>query len=203
MTHVSTPPQLADRIAQVRGRSAEAAARGGRTAEDVTLIAVTKTWPASTVLEALGAGLTQFGENRVQEGVSKAAEVAALQNGLPVWHLIGHLQTNKVRAALGTFSLLHSVDSERLLRAISSAAESPVPLMIEVNVANEPTKFGISPASLPALLEVAVELPHVSVEGLMTVAPRAVDSETARPVFCALRELADRHKLKELSMGMT
>jgi pyridoxal phosphate enzyme (YggS family) len=166
---------------------------------------VTKTWPAGTVLAALAAGLTDFGENRVQEGVAKAAEVT-LQLGaapLPRWHLVGHLQTNKVRAALGTFAILHTVDSERLLRAIDAAASQPVPVMIEVNIAAEPTKFGIAPEQLPGLLDAARGLPNVEVRGLMTVAPRVPEPEQARPAFRALRELARRHGLKELSMGMT
>jgi hypothetical protein len=172
----------------------------------VTLIAVTKTHPASAVFEAIGAGVTDLGENRVQEGVAKAGEV---REGLPpgteppTWHLIGHLQTNKVRAALGTFAILHSVDSERLLRAISDAAASPVQVFLEVNVAAEPQKYGIEPAGLPALIACARGLPNIDVRGLMTVAPHVRDVEEARPVFRRLRELAATHGLAELSMGMT
>ena len=196
---------LEERLAAVRARIAGACGRAGRDPAKVTLVAVTKTWPAETVLAALAAGLTDFGENRVQEGAVKAAEVA-LKSGTeskPRWHLVGHLQTNKVRAALGRFAILHAVDSERLLRAIDAAASQPVPVMIEVNVAAEPTKFGIAPEQLPGLLDAARWLPNVEVRGLMTVAPRVLEPEQARPVFRALRELARRHGLKELSMGMT
>jgi pyridoxal phosphate enzyme (YggS family) len=196
---------LEERLAAVRARIAGACGRAGRDPAEVTLVAVTKTWPAGTVLAALAAGLTDFGENRVQEGVAKAAEVAIRCGVAPVprWHLVGHLQTNKVRAALGTFAILHTVDSERLLRAIDAAASQPVPVMIEVNIAAEPTKFGIAPEQLPGLLDAARGLPNVEVRGLMTVAPRVPEPEQARPAFRALRELARRHGLKELSMGMT
>jgi pyridoxal phosphate enzyme (YggS family) len=172
----------------------------------VALVAVSKTWPAETVVEAVTTGLDQFGENRVQEGLAKAASVAeSLPQGVPAptWHLIGHLQTNKVRAALESFAILHSVDSERLLRAISGSARAPVSLMIEVNVAAEPTKNGIDADELPSLLAIARELPWIDVRGLMTVAPQVTEAELARPVFRELRRLAEAHHLEELSMGMT
>lgn len=204
MTGSKAVSVLDQRVAEVRERIESAARRSGRRPGDVTLVAVTKTWPAETVIQALEAGLTDFGENRVQEGVAKALAVATQANGFaPTWHLIGHLQTNKVRAALGCFAILHSVDSERLLRAISAAATHPVPLMIEVNVSNEPTKDGISPGDLPRLLELANSLQNLQVRGLMTVAPHVFDPNVARPAFQTLRTLAERHKLKELSMGMS
>lgn len=207
MTAAGAVSSVQANLAAVRVRIEHACGRSGRSPGEVTLIAVTKTWPAEMVLAAMAAGLTDFGENRVQEGVAKAAEVAlATRNSAlatPTWHLIGHLQTNKVRAAVGTFAILHAVDSERLLRAIDGNATSPVPLMIEVNVAAEPTKYGIHPEQLPRLLEGARGLPNVRVAGLMTVAPRSVDPETVRPVFRQLRELADEHGLEQLSMGMT
>ena len=191
---------VSQRIAHVRERIARAAERSGRPPSDVTLIAVSKTWPAQAVSDVLAAGISDFGENRVQEGVAKAAELAAE----PIrWHLIGHLQTNKVRAALGSFAILHSVDSERLLRAISAAASAPVPLMIEVNVAAEPTKEGVPPTEVAPLLRVAAGLPHLDVQGLMTVAPHVADASEVRPVFRQLRELAHANGLRELSMGMT
>ena len=199
---VSTFPE---RLAAVRGRIERAAARASRDPAQITLIAVTKTHPAGAVVEALRAGLTHFGENRVQEGAAKAAEVAA---GLgtapaPTWHLIGHLQTNKVRAAVGAFAILHSVDSERLLQAISAAASTPVQVMLEVNVAAEPQKYGIAPEGLPALAAAARALPNIALRGLMTVAPHTDDIEQTRPVFRRLAGLARAHGLSELSMGMT
>jgi pyridoxal phosphate enzyme (YggS family) len=207
MTAGATVSAIGANLAAVRGRIERACERSGRSPADVTLIAVTKTWPAETVLAAMEAGLTDFGENRVQEGVAKAAEVAlATCNSplvAPAWHLIGHLQTNKVRAALGTFAILHAVDSERLLRAIDGNATHPVPLMIEVNVAAEPTKYGILPEQLPEVLDVVRGLTNLRVTGLMTVAPRVSEAEAVRPVFGELRKLAERHGLRHLSMGMT
>lgn len=204
-----TSASLAARLAQVRGRIARACDRAGRDPADISLIAVTKTHPAATVLDALQAGLADFGENRVQEGVAKAAAVQEALNGLPpglenpTWHLIGHLQTNKVRAALGTFAILHSVDSERLLRAISEAAASPVQVFLEVNVAAEPQKFGIDPAGLAGLVRLARSLPNIDLRGLMTVAPLVADPEQTRPIFRELRGLAQTYGLSGLSMGMT
>ena len=200
MTGPTAATEIGQRVARVRERVAAAADRAGRPASDVALIAVSKTWPVEAVREARDAGVTDFGENRVQEGCAKAETLA--DAGVR-WHLIGHLQTNKVRAALSCFAILHSVDSERLLRAISAAADRLVPLMIEVNVAQEPSKFGIAPGELPALLGVARALPNVEVRGLMTVAPHTSDPEESRPVFRTLRELAMEHELRELSMGMT
>lgn len=198
------------RLREVRERIARAAGRSGRSEEAITLIAVTKTHPPEAVLEALAAGVTSFGENRVQEGFAKASAVnAALGAGHaahrrpPSWHLIGHLQTNKVRVALSTFAILHSVDSERLLRAISAATTTSVQVMIEVNVAAEPQKYGIAPAELPALLGAAREFENIDIRGLMTVAPHTVRAEETRPVFRALRALAEGHNLPGLSMGMT
>jgi hypothetical protein len=207
MTAATTVSAIGANLAAVRVRIERACERSGRSPADVTLIAVTKTWPAETVLAAMEAGLTDFGENRVQEGVAKAVEVAlATRNSplvTPAWHLVGHLQTNKVRAALGTFAILHAVDSERLLRAIDGNATNPVPLMIEVNVAAEPTKYGILPEQLPQMLHTAHGLANARVTGLMTVAPRVAEPEAVRPVFRKLRELAQRHGLQHVSMGMT
>jgi PLP dependent protein len=193
---------LSERLAMVRSRIERACARIGRNPGDVTLIGASKTFPAESILAAFQEGLRDFGENRVQEGSAKAAELAA--KGIePTWHMVGHLQTNKVRAALGAFAILHAVDSERLLEAVSAAAAAPVPVFIEVNVAGEATKFGVAPAELTGLLRRARELPHVAVEGLMTVPPLVGDPEDARPVFRALWELADEHGLAGLSMGMS
>lgn len=207
MSALITRDTIAGRLLAVRERISRACERAGRSPAEVTLIGVTKTWPAEVVIEAMAAGLADFGENRVQEGVAKAAEVAlATRNpalATPTWHLIGHLQTNKVRAALGTFAILHTVDSERLLRAIDAAATHPTSLMIEVNVAAEPTKYGIAPEQLPALLAVSRDLPNVRVTGLMTVAPLASDPEDVRPVFRRLNVLAAEHGLAHRSMGMT
>lgn len=201
MTSQAPAEALAVRVRAVRHRIALACERAGRSPEDVTLIAVSKTWTADDVAAAWQAGVRDFGENRVQEALPKIEGLAA--RGIePAWHLVGHLQTNKVRAAVKVFAILHSVDSERLVEAIA-ATGSPARIMIEVNISGEPTKFGVTPQGLPALLGAARKHERLTLEGLMTVAPQADDPEEARPVFRQLRELAVEHGLRSLSMGMT
>jgi pyridoxal phosphate enzyme (YggS family) len=205
-------PTVSDRLSRadaiaantriVRDRITAAAERAGRDPAAVRLIAVTKTFPPAVCAAAVQAGLTDLGENRVQEGVAKAATLA--ESGMkPVWHLIGHLQSNKVKAALGAFTVIHSVDSVELAQAISRRAARPVAVLLEVNVAGEATKFGLSPEETPATYRAIAGLPNIEVRGLMTVAPQTDDPETVRPVFRHLRALAERLGLPELSMGMS
>ena len=200
--------RIAANAAAVRERIERACERAGLDPRGVTLVAVSKTHGPGAVLAALDAGITDFGENRVQEAIAKFEAVRAMgpeASARPrfVTHLVGNLQTNKVRAALGAFAILHAVDSERLLRAIDAAAMSTARVMIEVNVSAEATKHGIAPEELGGLLAVADLLPGVTVEGLMTVAPRVRDPEATRPVFRSLARLAGEHGLSSLSMGMT
>lgn len=192
---------ISGRLAAVRARITLACERSGRQPDEVTLIAVSKTFPAEAVEAAWQAGLRDFGENRVQEGAAKAAALEALDIR-PAWHLIGHLQRNKVKEAIQRFAILHAVDSERLLETIEGLASAPVRVLIEVNVAGEETKFGVSPAEAPRLVAFARSLRNVRVEGLMTVAPPRSEAEV-RPVFRELRELAGGLGLRTLSMGMT
>lgn len=198
---------IAARVEGVRARIAAAAARAGRDPAAVTLIAVSKTQPAGALVEALAAGVTDFGENYVQEGAAKAAALAASRQPgepVPTLHLIGHLQRNKARAALGAFAILHTVDSPRLLAALAAAAPPrPVPIMLQVNVAADAGKSGVTVAELPALIREAAACPAVQVLGLMTVPPADPDPEAARPHFAALRRLAAEHGLGALSMGMS
>ncbi len=189
-------------VAAVRGRIARAAARAGRPARDITLIAVSKTQPAAAVVAAYAAGVRDFGENRVQEAGAKVVAVRA-QGIEPRWHLIGHLQRNKVPAALDRFDILHSVDSEELARAIDVRAARRVPVLIEVNVSGEETKHGVPLRDAVALAELVGGLPNIDLLGLMTVAPQVSDPEDVRPVFRELRRLRDAIGLRELSMGMT
>lgn len=193
---------IAGNAAEVRRRIAVAAERAGRDAGAARLVAVTKTFPAEVCAAALDAGLTDLGENRVQEGVAKAEALARLGRQA-VWHLIGHLQSNKVKPALAAFDLIHSVDSIDLAHAISRRAESPVVVLLEVNVGGEASKFGFAPDGVPAAHETISTLPNLAVRGLMTVAPQADDPEAVRPVFRRLRELAASLGLPELSMGMS
>lgn len=198
---------IAAGIATVRKRITAACERAGRDPATVTLIAVSKTMPVEAVAAAARAGIVDFGENRVQEGVQKARELRTA--GItPTWHLIGHLQTNKVRAAMDAFAILQAVDSERLLGAIAgvasnAAAGAPVRVMLEVNVSGEASKFGVAPSGLAGLLSCARSLPGISVEGLMTVAPASSEPDEVRGVFRGLRELAAEHGLPSLSMGMS
>lgn len=202
----STPLTIAQRRERILARIARACERAGRDPESVTMIAVTKTHDAATVVEALHAGFTQFGENRVQEGLAKmeaARQLDPLAMKQAEFHLIGHLQTNKARAAANAFTMIHSVDSERLMEALDGTPGRKVRCMIEVNIAGEESKFGISPEALLPLLALARTLPNIQIEGLMTVAPNVADPEQVRPVFRKLAELAREHDLGALSMGMT
>lgn len=193
---------IAENLSRVRERIEAACCRAGRAPGDVVLIGVTKTHLAEAIEEAYEAGLRDFGENRVQEALPKIAALSA--KGLrPRWHLIGHLQTNKAKTASEAFDILHSVDSLRLAQALSRQAGEQLPILLEVNVAQEATKFGFTPGELPQALSDISTLEHIDVRGLMTVAPQTDDREAVRPVFARLRELRDRLALRELSMGMT
>ncbi|MGK2966193.1 MAG: YggS family pyridoxal phosphate-dependent enzyme [Tepidiformaceae bacterium] len=188
------------RLLAVRSRIVVAAERVGRDPSGVTLVGVTKGQPAAVLGEAIHAGLRDIGENRVQEAKAKRAALGETADGAR-WHLVGHLQTNKVRAALGCFAILQAVDSARLMRAIREAAEGPLDVMVEVNVSGEATKYGVRPDEIEGVLAEAGG--DVRVRGLMTVAPLVRDAEAVRPVFRALRELQERHGMEWLSMGMS
>lgn len=193
-------------------QSIEAVAReSGRDPGSVRLVAVTKNFPAGDVEAAYFHGQHVFGENRVQELAAKAAELAPRIDCQ--WHMIGTLQTNKVKYLTGLVSLIHSVDSVKLLEIIQGRAERmglAQGVLLQVNVSGEDTKHGFEPSGLDALLEGREKFPHVRIQGLMTMAPYYQDPELARPVFARLRELRDRlaadhamPELSELSMGMT
>jgi pyridoxal phosphate enzyme (YggS family) len=193
---------IAENLSRIRERVADACRRAGRSPDEITIVAVTKTFPPEAVAEAYRAGLTDIGENRVQEAASKIPLVEAM-GVRPRWHLVGHLQTNKAKTALGLFAIIHSVDSLRLAEAISRRAVATVPVLLEVNVAGESTKFGFAPQEVAEAAASIAALPNLDVRGLMTVAPFTADPEEVRPVFRRLRELRDEIGLPELSMGMT
>ena len=191
---------IAANLAAVRARIARAAERVGRDPQTVRLIAVSKTKSADAVRAAIDAGVTDIGENYVQEAVAKRAAVG---DGAR-WHLIGHLQRNKAARALECFDCIQTVDSAALGAALSRHAAAlgrTVHALVEVQLGGEATKSGVEPSALPGLLA-ALRLPGLIVDGLMTVPP-AGDAEAARPHFRALRELRDRAGLRELSMGMS
>ncbi len=205
---------IADRLAHVRQTVAEAALRSGRRPEDVLIIGVTKTVPLVLIEEAWAAGLQHFGENRVQEAEEKiTAWRAAHPERQATWHLIGHLQTNKARAAVSLFDMIQSIDSLRVAEAVSRRAVQAgrtVPVLLEVNVGGESTKYGFHPDAVIEAAGQVARLPGLRIVGLMTVAPLVADPEAVRPVFRRLRELRDRLQIhypsipwQHLSMGMT
>jgi pyridoxal phosphate enzyme (YggS family) len=193
---------IAANLRVVRERIVRACERSGRPPDDVTVIAVSKTHNADAIAAAWRAGVRDFGENRVQEAASKIGVLRA-EGVRPTWHLVGHLQTNKAADSIDLFDILHSVDSERLVLAISGRATRPVRVLLEVNVAGEQSKFGVAPEAALALAGRIGGIPNINLAGLMTVAPQADDPEGVRPIFRTLRQLAEAAGLRELSMGMT
>ena len=198
---VSQSMTIADNLERVHERIAAACQRAGRDASEVELIAVSKTFATQAIVDAFEAGHRQFGENRVQEGLSKLDELQRHECAAQI-HLIGHLQRNKARHA-GRFASVQSVDSVELARAISRRLEHELPVLLEVNVAEESSKFGFRCEDVPAALEQISVLPMLRVDGLMTVAPEVSDAEDVRPVFRQLGQLAEQLELDELSMGMS
>lgn len=209
-TMISPPPDLAARVRQVRARVAAAAQRAGRTPDDVLIVAVTKTVDVELIRGVYELGLKTFGENRVQEA---RAKMGKLRLPLVRWELIGHLQTNKVARAVELFDRIQSVDSVHLAEALEERAaqlDRELPILLEVNVAGEASKYGLAPAEVVAAARAIAVLPHLRVGGLMTVAPLVSDPDQARPVFRQLSELRDRLRVEvpagdwqHLSMGMT
>jgi len=189
---------IRENLAAVEERIAEACARAGRQRSDVTLVAVTKTFPAAMVEEAIAAGATNVGENRVQE----ARDKKPLVNGQARWHLIGHLQSNKAKDAVKLFDVIQTVDSVALAEKLSKAASKPIDVLIEVNIGNEPQKAGVLTNEITPLVDQIAKLPNLSVRGLMTIPPVGTRDES-RKHFRQLRDLRDRLGLRELSMGMS
>jgi PLP dependent protein len=205
MIDTSSATDIAARLAEVRSRIREAIDRANRDPDSVRLVLASKTQSVDDVAAAYDAGVRDFGENYVQEAAAKRAALSARADIR--WHLIGHLQANKAHAALETFCLIQTLDSVRLasvLQRLHPAA--PFPVLIEVNVAGESSKSGVSPENAEGLIDAVRG--KVEVTGLMTVTP-AADRDSARPYFARLRELRDRLAassglgLHELSMGMT
>lgn len=201
---------IKENLENVRKNINDAIARSSRDAEDVTLIAVSKTKPVEMIKEAYDLGIRDFGENKVQEITDKYPR---LPDDIK-WHLIGHLQTNKVKYIIDKVCMIHSVDSYKLAEEISRQAVKhnvTADILIEVNVAGEESKFGVLPEDAAKLCEMISILPGIHIRGLMTVAPYVEDAEENRPVFCALRQLfvdigaknIDNVDMECLSMGMS
>jgi pyridoxal phosphate enzyme (YggS family) len=193
---------IARNIETIRQRMSGAAGRAGRDPASVRLVGASKTVEPERIVEALDAGLRDFGENFIQEAEDRIASLGSRADQA-VWHFIGHLQTNKAGAAVNLFDILESVDSLRLAEHISRRTTQPIRILLEVNVAQEASKFGFAPAEVGAAITHVQQLPNLELDGLMTIAPASPDPEAVRPVFRELKELAHAHGLRELSMGMT
>lgn len=206
---------LESNLHSVQQRIANAAARAGRNPDDITLVAVSKTFPAEIVLAAHSKGVRHFGENRIEESAVKIPKVNAQARGI-TWHGIGHLQSRKVKTAVELYDYVQSADSAALARRLSGSALAlgkKLPILLEVNISGETSKYGFLTTpregfftSVAAILT----LPNLEVQGLMTVAPIVAQADEARPFFRALRELRDELRERfpvcawqHLSMGMT
>jgi len=216
--------KLADRLKKVRDNIAAAAARSGRSADQVKLVAVTKLVGVDVIRQLLEAGLSDIGENHVQELIKRAGMIQEYQSRLQFgggrsvpaahWHMVGHLQRNKVKPLLPWVSVIHSLDSLRLAEEISNQAsrlQRTVDVLIQVNASGEKSKSGVAVAAVGHLAEQIVTLPCLNVLGLMTMAPLSDDPEKVRPVFVRVREIFEEmvasqalgRQFRELSMGMS
>jgi PLP dependent protein len=203
---------IADNLRRIQDRIAAAASRCGRAPEEITLLAITKTFPSDVVAMAAAAGQTRFGENRVQEAENKVASLKGT-SGIE-WHLVGHLQSNKAHRAAHLFDFVHSVDSVKVARKLDEACIAigkVLPVLLQVDLGREPTKSGAESSELLAIVEAVSVLDGLRLDGLMTVPPFFDDPESARPFFARLRELRDSLEAgqpgclgtRQLSMGMS
>lgn len=191
---------IEQRLATVRERIARAAERAGRDPEGVTLVAVSKVKPAADIVAAYEAGQRDFGENYVQEFQRKAAELPRLPGA--VFHFIGKLQSNKTSPAAELFGVIQTVDSEKIARRLDAAGK-PIDVFLEVKLSEEESKGGMSADRLPAVKSFVEQCENLRLRGLMVMPPWSDDAEQTRPYFRRCRELAERHGLTELSMGMS
>ncbi|MDT7541149.1 MAG: dependent protein [Acidobacteriota bacterium] len=206
---------ISARLDEVRNRIDASARRAGRDAQEVTLVSVSKTHPASLVAQAIRAGATDLGENKVQEASEKIAEITRASDLSARWHFIGHLQSNKARRAVNLFDLIHTVDSvalaERLERLCEEERRAELPVLVQLNLAGEATKAGAEVSELPLIVERINACARVRLKGLMTMPPFAEDPEESRTYFRRLRELRDEWEARgafmngagALSMGMS
>ena len=206
------PQTLSERLADVCKRIEISAQTCGRSPQDITLVAISKTHPSETLREAIDAGIVNLGENRVQEAEEK---ISKLGRQAARWHLVGHLQANKARRAVTLFDYIHSLDSpdlaQRLDRLCSEEGREELPVLIQINLGGEKSKTGIDPRELPSLLEATAACQRLRLIGLMTLPPYFENPDCGRPFFKALRGLRDQMKTEgrfgegrgELSMGMS
>ena len=200
-------PEIRENLLRVTERIEKAAQKAGRNLKDIRLVAVSKTVETDRVREAIEAGVTILGENYVQEAQKKIEEIGKSVS----WHFIGHLQSNKAKVAVRLFDAIHSMDSVALAEELNRRAQQTnqkIPVMIEVNLSGETTKFGTEEEKVTTLAQGVLKLDHLSLEGLMTMPPYFDDPEMSRPYFVQLRKLKERLvkggiPLKDLSMGMS
>lgn len=193
--------EILTNVAMVEERIAGACQRAGRTRESVRLVAVSKTFPAADLDDAIAAGMTDLGENKVQEAREKKPSVRRAAR----WHLIGHLQSNKAKDAVQLFEVIQTIDSEGLAEKVARAAEAAgktQDVLLQVNIGREPQKSGLDPADTRAIADRVAKMPSLRLLGLMTIPPIG-DPESTRPFFRDLRTMRDDLGLQELSMGMT
>lgn len=199
---------IAENLGRVREQIAQAAAKAGRAADEIELVAISKTHDAERIREAIEAGQSLFGESRVQEARVKIPELSSAIR----WHFVGHLQKNKIRHALPLFELIHSIDSLALAQDMNRVADEEglqPRVLLEVNLAGEGSKFGFKPDTVREEMEALLALNRLSILGLMTIPPLAEEAEASRKYFVQLRELRERLQsefhvdLAQLSMGMT
>jgi hypothetical protein len=207
---------IKENLAKIKERILKVCSRINRNPEEITVVAVSKGRTAEQIKEVIEAGITDIGENKIQEALSKFNELSTIDYRLSTikWHMVGHLQTNKIKDAVRIFDLIHSVDSLRLAQEIDKQAakiHKVQDVLIEVNTSGETTKFGINPEKLPELVKSISELKNIRLLGLMNIAPIVDNPEKTRPYFRKLKELRDQtnalltidYRLSTLSMGMT
>jgi PLP dependent protein len=195
---------IESRLHSVEERIRSAARRAGRQRSEITLVAVSKKFSAAFIRDAYAAGLRDFGENYVQEFSEKRPELTDLRNAQ--FHLIGHLQSNKARAAVDLFDVVQTADTGKLLERLNAAAAEKgraMEVLLEIKLSPETSKSGAAPEDIPKLLAIAAECSHLRLTGLMTMPPWSEDAEQSRPYFQRLAALASEYRLHKLSMGMS
>jgi len=189
-------------VRNLQQRIARACERVGRSPDEVTLVAVTKTVDVSAIEAAFNSGIRDFGESRVQEAKPKIEQLQRLKPGI-TWHMLGHLQTNKAKTAADIFDIIHSVDSLKLAETLNNCSPKRLPILIQVNVSAEATKSGFQLPEVKDAVKQIGQLPNLEIQGLMTIAPWVDNAEEVRPVLRQMRQLRDSLGLRHLSMGMS
>jgi hypothetical protein len=189
-------------VRNLQQRIARACEKAGRSPDEVTLVAVTKTVDAAAIEAAFNAGVRDFGESRIQEAKPKIEQLHKLKPGI-AWHMVGHLQTNKAKTAADIFDIIHSVDSLNLARTLNDCSQKKLPVLIQVNVSAEATKSGFQLPEVKDAVKQIGKLPNLEIQGLMTIAPWVSNAEEVRPVLRQMRQLRDSLGLRHLSMGMS